>query len=652
VRRLFLVVVLVVSCRFAPKVPSGGVACGAGGECPGDLRCDLSVRRCCTGGQCAGGCNVTEASSCGATRTCRATCAGGSVSTACGAAGELPRGATCAGEAACGQGLFCSAVLCGDASTVNTCKKYCRSSADCDGGTCVALGCGTVFSDAVSVCTNPCDPRPGAARTCPAGSACQLSSGDTTDCRCPGQGTVDEGGSCDESRTCKQGFICTPDNGFGTCRPICRMDDAASCGSDHRCAPVPGYTRFGGCLAGMPTLACDPTAVGSCPGTQVCRVICSGPGLSRSYCAGAAGTRKPGEICTDTPDCGAGMICISNGCPNGTEVRYCENYCKIDADCGANAACDPISCTNLPSAFGSCTRPCDPLANTGCATGLHCTVLSGDQTECLCGAGGKNGVDGSPCEEPADCGPGLLCAHRGGPSLCRPLCRPGGSDCAAGRTCVDLPDHRAYGACAPATDPPPVCEPTLATSCPTAGEGCHTGCAGDRGALLCQPAGALKVLDRCNIYSDCEPGTDCLANTCADGIDRNYCARHCKTDADCGGGSSHCRLPNCGGPTVPYGRCTPQCDPRTPATSGCPDGLNCYLFPREITDCRCRIGTQTGVDGAKCNDSFSCIPGLTCVQEFDRLVCRPLCRLDRSDCSGGRTCHALADQRIFGACSP
>jgi hypothetical protein len=226
------------------------------------------------------------------------------------------------------------------------------------------------------------------------------------------------------------------------------------------------------------------------------------------------------------------------------------------------------------------------------------------------------------------------------------------NDCAGGRTCVGLPDQRTYGACVTAGDPLPACDPAIPSSC-LAGSACFVGCTGEQASVSCSTAGTVPPGGPCTRSADCAASTSCILFSCADGVMRGRCTNRCKADADCGGGTAHCQLSVCGMTTTTYGYCTTACDPRAPATSGCPSGSLCFLSPGEITDCNCQEATQIGIEGATCASSDDCQPGNTCVVEPTRRTCRPICRLDvAGGCATGRTCQATADQRIFGACMP
>jgi hypothetical protein len=683
---------LASACAFDPKVPSGGVSCGParacpdglacieapgfpGGLCcaPGDATCGDRIRgesaglggdggaedgppRTDGGAGTGGGCNLLGQSGCPGGQGCHPYCGETAAVTMCEPTGTARRGERCADSKDCAAGLACYFGSCAAGGQIGVCKPACTSDLDCgSGATCQAISCQGMESH--RICSTACDPRPGAARTCMAGLACVLLSGDVPDCRCD-LGAVEEGASCDAGKRCRAGLICLTELGNQVCRPTCRLDEPTSCGPGRSCAPVPGYRIYGGCSASGPppevSRDCDATLVSACGAGQACRLTCTAPGIGRTTCGASPGTRQAGELCTTSADCGPGADCIYMSCFNGTTVGYCERACKTNSDCGSASACVSLTCVGRTSPFRHCLRTCDPVgATSGCPGGLVCTLNSRDVTGCSCRTGGPNVPEGAICAQTAECQPGHLCVDRGGASRCRPICRTGASDCAAGRTCASLPDHRAYGACVPTVgDVPPACDPAEIGSC-AAGTACVLRCAGEGLAnLACGPVGTVLVGQPCTAVGDCAPGASCQGNTCADGTTRGLCVRRCKTNADCGGGGAFCENSACGGKVIPYGTCTESCDPRGDGTTGCPAGLLCLLGPGDLTDCRCRFATQIGADGAACQRGDDCQPGLSCFLEGASRVCRPVCRLDApGTCPPGRTCTPAPDQRIHGSCS-
>jgi len=188
---------------------------------------------------------------------------------------------------------------------------------------------------------------------------------------------------------------------------------------------------------------------------------------------------------------------------------------------------------------------------------------------------------------------------------------------------------------------------------------------------MCIPGGARGPGEACASNNDCMPGTQCFdygsIPGCAAGT--KICLRFCADDAQCTGAGateadagatlvpSACRNPVSCGPTVTsYHTCTFACDPRGDATTGCPAGLNCFLFADqaggpERPDCSCREPSRTGTDGADCTTSSNCAPGLICNEMGGTRKCRKLCTMGSTgECGGTQGCMNLLNNNVFGVC--
>jgi hypothetical protein len=198
------------------------------------------------------------------------------------------------------------------------------------------------------------------------------------------------------------------------------------------------------------------------------------------------------------------------------------------------------------------------------------------------------------------------------------------------------------------------CDPSRPATACGAGQTCVVACRPDDSNVgMCQVAGSKPPGALCS--DDCQQGSECFAFTCG-GAPVRSCLRLCSVDADCGGEGRCVTAVPCGAKTTIYRTCSRPCDPVAPASSGCAPGLSCFLFDSELTDCDCVGAQRTGDDGAPCNSSDSCRPGLFCVSMGGAKACRPLCRLDGTSapCAGGRVCAKLVDPAftIYGACVP
>jgi hypothetical protein len=691
--RALVTAALLTACSLSGAVPSGGVACSDDQRCPVGLRCFRSpsfpAGLCCRDEHCGGrvmpveggagpvgrpadggvdapvapGCDRELITACGPGSTCRPSCEPGGSANRCDPVGTGGRNDRCNRSADCGAGLACSAPTCPSTLGAGQCRQVCRTDADCGTGS-VCLGARCASNDGYRVCTTACDPRPGAPASCPSGTGCMVLAGDNTDCQCPDVANrIDDGGACDEIDRCKPQLVCTSEKQGHVCRPICQVSAPATCPAGRRCVGVPGHDVYGGCspILNVPGQTCSPTAVGSCGPGQSCRVACAGATVL-SLCKPATGSKHANEICTVDTDCADGLECRSRSCPSGTPVKYCAPFCRTVADCRGSSSCDAESCNDndVSSPFSVCSNACDPIGKTaGCPGGLICTLYPFDKTDCDCHTDGIYPGEGQPCSAAQfgnSCQEGLICVTRAGASVCRPICRLAARDCAPDRTCVELSDHRIYGACVrTAGDIPPVCDPAVAASCPGAGSACRVSCDGIRADVVCAKSGAIQPGQICLGDDDCVPGARCLNTGCEDGAGQSIqrCYAYCKSDADCGGGTAQCLRNACNDARIPFGSCTMACDPRGPKTSGCPQGLECLLYQGNFTNCSCHTPKAGGADGDPCTMVDDCLPGNTCVFELTRQTCRAICKIDDpGTCRPGRTCSPLPDQRLYGACLP
>jgi hypothetical protein len=199
----------------------------------------------------------------------------------------------------------------------------------------------------------------------------------------------------------------------------------------------------------------------------------------------------------------------------------------------------------------------------------------------------------------------------------------------------------------------PGCDPAELTC--GAGLTCAVNCMALEGQ--CVLAGNEASGSLCQFNSDCQPGTQCFSY--APGCDVRSCLKFCKTDSDCGpsGSGSLCqgKVPcTIDGASVltAYHTCTFGCDPRGPATTGCPTGLHCFVVDTmDQVDCACTEATRTHLEGQACTRGVDCAPGLICLQSSGR--CQKVCKLsdNGADCASGQVCSALQSDQIYGTCA-
>ncbi len=111
---------------------------------------------------------------------------------------------------------------------------------------------------------------------------------------------------------------------------------------------------------------CTPATAAGCGPSQSCVLRCLASGQGESGCV-AAGTKKPGEVCSGGGECAAGSQCFDKGCG----VSICRRYCATNGDCLAGTSCyTELSCPmQLKTGARICSQACDPrgIGQTGCA---------------------------------------------------------------------------------------------------------------------------------------------------------------------------------------------------------------------------------------------------------------------------------------------
>jgi hypothetical protein len=121
--------------------------------------------------------------------------------------------------------------------------------------------------------------------------------------------------------------------------------------------------------------------------------------------------------------------------------------------------------------------------------------------------------------------------------------------------------------------------------------------------------------------------------------------------------ASACRNPVACSSTLvtSYRTCSFSCDPRVPATTGCPPGLTCFLYRDPVTgkdnpDCGCKEPARVKTDGMTCVAPDECAPGHVCNMMSGTLICRKLCQMNSPGvCPSPKTCQPLTGT-AFGVC--
>jgi hypothetical protein len=181
---------------------------------------------------------------------------------------------------------------------------------------------------------------------------------------------------------------------------------------------------------------------------------------------------------------------------------------------------------------------CDPVANTGCDSGMKCSALQQDRSLVLgCAVKGSKG-EGESCKQTQaagvqtgdDCGIGLACfsISEGGSSTCHKFCSADGDTnaCMGSELCSlsspGLPANVKF--CAVVS----TCLPLEQTGCPT-GKACYFSSTG----AVCSQVGNKNPGDSCSNANDCISGSTCIAGHCA-----SFCSMASGGTPSCAGTST------------------------------------------------------------------------------------------------------------------
>lgn len=229
--------------------------------------------------------------------------------------------------------------------------------------------------------------------------------------------------ACRINSDCSAELVCV----FERCHEQC--SSSRDCDHDARC--VAGQGKRNVCQL-ADEAACS--ALGSCPGAQVCgadaacRDACSTDSqcLAEQICSGgtcadteevdAQGQLTPApERPTTTPapcafdsDCPGQLVCVAGAC---------ASECEGDADCRSDQTCRAGRCQTQALPLAGCLRTSDCGSGQVCAQGECRTPPLEPELECAydsdCGKPGQHCAAGAchcECAGDADCASGRLCA--------------------------------------------------------------------------------------------------------------------------------------------------------------------------------------------------------------------------------------------------
>jgi hypothetical protein len=384
-------------------------------------------------------------------------------------------------HAACSKEEDCPAL---HSCIQGACKRLCVDAADC---TAPGSRCQRVSNDPSldgwKYCSISCDPvSPSTPRAgfeaCEVGLQC-LAGSLGADCSAPA-GSAGEGEVCSTATDCASGLLC----GLGNvCQRYCEIG-LSSCAPGLSCQAFDFGLRsagrdFGRCICPTTSgIGCDlATDCGCDPGTT-CGLSSLDP-PSAECVPVAANPAQPYALCDSSDACPALHTCIRG---------VCAQRCVDAADC-EGAPCIALGDVQDPPIPGLnvCSRNCDPVSPVApraglgaCGAGAQCFPFeSGSE----CALAGSTPLR-APCDDFADCLPGLFCDGSG---QCLAWCDVAAGDCTAPEVCS-------------AFSPPLILGEHNWGSCLL----CSDDCGAPNG--LCEDSGPGSESAECPFGSDC---TDC-----------------------------------------------------------------------------------------------------------------------------------------------
>ena len=142
--------------------------------------------------------------------------------------------------------------------------------------------------------------------------------------------------------------------------------------------------------------------------------------------------------CAADTECKTGYSCIDDGVAG--HQSWCARFCLQDNNClGVGSRCvnDLTDNNGVPLSVSVCSNACDPVAQSGCPTGMGCLPAldsTGNYTDCVYMGGKANGL---ACNSSTECRPGSICVGNSTSGYtCQPVCATNGMNtCPTTQTC-------------------------------------------------------------------------------------------------------------------------------------------------------------------------------------------------------------------------
>ncbi|MBK8408009.1 MAG: putative metal-binding motif-containing protein [Sandaracinaceae bacterium] len=534
---------------------------------------------------------------------------------------DLPDGSVCLEDTDCGSSHCENGFCCADGDCCGT------ENSDCPG-----------FGTSQAVCESraTCQGTRGIVECNVSSHICSTQEGVADDTRCNNaeparecglfldtfcDGTADQDPTdtdcltvCTGDQDCDSGAFCNENGACELPRP-----DGRPCGDDNYCEN--DFCTNGFCCDGRTGDDCCGNA-DDCPASYSDVRTCTSPSTCtgfreyatciNSICDTNLNTSDATACSTSDQQSNCGLFppifCTGTSFPN-----LCEVFCESEADCDANAHCDPDG-----TGFQTCVvdvpngNSCDESSD---CSGGHCFngFCCGTDASGVCCASASNCpgsfTTAATCNNPATCQGSRFDA----------LCT--NNQCATSATPTNVPS---------------ACTGSLASSC------------GFFDDAFCQVNGTASCITNCTSSTQCDEGANCMNGACVPNAGQGGA---CTNDANCSGGLLCIDGVCC---NVPSGRCEGSCEACNVAGSV---GV-CAPIP---------TGTDPANEcaGISCDGYYANFTGDACYERIDRadneVGCRGgssrSCQTAPDVCpTSGRTpspivCNASCQDPVNGTCA-